>query len=505
MNPIKPCTSLYLLLITLLFTACNNSKTSPNTSDSIKQQSVSISYHLKTGDDHCSNQLIATIDDKEHVIIDFDEHRFLYIQLQGDFNNDGATDVLLEHRHGCHTSAPGTSYVSSEGSSYFIMTYDGTRFRSTKEIGIAWNGIEMKMKDKTLHFSIATSLNPSYSTKKELSCTDKEADYVLDGYDLRQTSITENKKIEAIKEVSSTALINKTSVVNSEKYLGFDINSDGTKDLLTMTYNKTVNGFSELKIRLTNKINIETIETFKRSVNRVGILESKTNGMHDLVIDCNSLFKWNGKTYSPVHKILETKKYKVFAKNGLIIRDRPEGNPIGKFDYGDVIEIIEKTAIEMDYEEEAYVTIEGYWYKTSFFDKTSNIKQQGYVFSGYLANLDKCTLFSTWDEMSISNKGITYSLHAQCYYVYPVKIINENEVELIWSQDMDCVFDSGLADTYDSIKNPENGKPFAKFTLHGDTLKATYYYPEWVQKYNENYPAIFKETFSLNYPSLIDY
>ncbi len=495
--------SIYLLICTLFF-ACNN----PKKEESVKVQSapetVAISYGLNNGSGQCNTQLYARVNGERQVLIDFDQHKFLYIQLQDDFNNDGFLDVLVENRKGCHSETEST-YLAHEGSSYFIMAYDGQKFHMTNEVGKDWDGIEMVMRDGKLHIAIETAEERSYTYSDKLSCNDKEETFVLDNFKLKQVAVDQKTKMTTLMEMDCLSLIQQTSIVESYDEFNVDFNNDGYKDELRFTYYKDLKGYDNLYLRLaTINPDIE-INTQKRSVKRLGILASKTNGYNDLVINCDEIMSWNGEEYRYKNVYKSGNKYRVFAKNGLIIRDSPDGIPIGKFDYNAEITVIEKTEIEMDYEEEAYVTIEGYWYKVAFFDEYSNSTKQGFVFSGYLANLDYCSIFSDWNEVSISKNAIVYKLHGQCYYTYPVKIISETEVELIWSQDGDCVFLSGLDEDFALIISPEKGKPFAKFTLDGDTLKASYYYPDWVKEYNQKYPAIFSETYTLNYPSLIDY
>ncbi|WP_075340589.1 SH3 domain-containing protein [Tenacibaculum agarivorans] len=473
----------------------------------LKQQDVTISYQLKEGKDHCGRQLLANVNGKEQILINYNEKLNLYIQLQDDFNNDGALDVLLENRKGCYDKGE-YSYVSHEGSSYFIMTYDGKKFRRTKEVGKAWNGIEMEMKEEKLHFTIETHAASVYSNTTTLSCDDKEEVFVLDGYNFKRVSVNQVGKRKAITGVDCINLIENQSIVESRKYIDFDLDNDGHIDQLTLTYNKITKGFDKLDVLFHEYNPNRNIAIPKRSIKRLGVLASKTNEVNDLVIDCNEILAWDGEKYKYKPHITLNNRYKVFAKNGLLIRDQPAsyGNVIGKFDYGTEITILEKTDIEMKYndKEEEY-PIEGYWYQTEFIDKESNTKRLGYVFSGFLINLDYYSIFSRWGELRISKQGIIIELHSQCYYTYPVKIISDTEVELIWSQDMDCKFKSGLSDNFDLQNVPEKGKPFAKYVWKGDTLKATYYYPEWIKKYNDNYPAIFRDTYNLNYASITDW
>lgn len=473
----------------------------------LKQQDVTISYELRERTDRCSNQLVANIDGNKEVIIDYDEHLFLFVQLQDDFNNDGALDILLEHRKGCHTDERGVTSVSNKGSSYFIVTYDGKKFRKTEEVGLDWNGIEMELKEGKFHFTIESDKRlPNYKEKENV-CDYKEEVFTLEGYQLKSLVLKENSGLEAVKEINF-------SLDNYSKYtyetIDFDLDGDKQEDYLEISYRRGFHGFNDF---LARGIHADMSRTELNYAKRIGILSTKTNGVHDIVVDCNTVFNWNGKRYTKQEKKQknELKKgpnYKVFAKSGLIIRDKPAsyGNVIGKFDYGAEITILEKTAIEMKYQdkEEEY-PIEGYWYKTEFLDKERNTKIKGYVFSGFLIDLDYYSIFSRWDLMSISRNEIVVHLHGQCAYTYPVKIISDTEVELIWSQDGDCVFDSGLSDSFGMKNVPVVGKPFAKLTWKGNTLKATYYYPEWTKKYNDKYPAIFLDTYDLNYSYLTDW
>jgi hypothetical protein len=108
-------------------------------------------------------------------------------------------------------------------------------------------------------------------------------------------------------------------------------------------------------------------------------------------------------------------------------------------------------------------------------------------------NLSKKTsILNKWQndniEIHITSNSITYLFHGQCIYAFPVKILNNNEVELIWGETgMDCVFDIQFNKTFGLSKEkiPQKGKPFAKYTLKKDVVNVTYYYKEWVNLYKE--------------------
>ncbi len=102
---------------------------------------------------------------------------------------------------------------------------------------------------------------------------------------------------------------------------------------------------------------------------------------------------------------------------------------------------------------------------------------------------EKILIYRKWRNtmvtLHISNGGLAFEYHGQCMYFYPIKKINENEFEMIWSNDMDCSFDNGTRNTFNLKNFPTIGKPFAKFKLKNDILYAEYYYKDWVKKYTE--------------------
>ena len=101
----------------------------------------------------------------------------------------------------------------------------------------------------------------------------------------------------------------------------------------------------------------------------------------------------------------------------------------------------------------------------------------------------KVDVFGKWENSEVhfraGEKSLIFFYHGQCAYVYPLKKINENEFEMIWAKEMDCVFDNSVNNDFGLKKIPEIGKPFAKYKLKNNILYAEYYYKDWVKKYSE--------------------
>lgn len=136
--------------------------------------------------------------------------------------------------------------------------------------------------------------------------------------------------------------------------------------------------------------------------------------------------------------------------------------------------------------------------KSSFF-VFWNQKKEKYEFLNYLDDnlcekinneLKVKSIVDSWQndyiEINITTDNISYLFNGQCIYAFPVKIIADNEVELIWGEiGMDCVNDMHLYETFglNSELVPKKGKPFAKYKLEKGIVNVTYYYKEWVSSY----------------------
>lgn len=121
------------------------------------------------------------------------------------------------------------------------------------------------------------------------------------------------------------------------------------------------------------------------------------------------------------------------------------------------------------------------------------------------------SIFNRWvddkdiSEINITDKVVYYVFSGQCLYSFPVKKINDKEVELIWGQTArDCVYEVFFEETFDLPKDkiPQIGKPFSKYNVDNGVLKVTYYYKEWVNKYKKKMievekPFPFEESFRL--------
>jgi hypothetical protein len=100
------------------------------------------------------------------------------------------------------------------------------------------------------------------------------------------------EKIAAVKEICITEF--DSDLTEEEKSFYFDLNNDGKDETFSCV---TWARWGTLNIDLAFG---EEGEPIKFQGKRLGILSSMTAGMHDIVIDLNDVYKWDGETYKRV-------------------------------------------------------------------------------------------------------------------------------------------------------------------------------------------------------------
>lgn len=118
--------------------------------------------------------------------------------------------------------------------------------------------------------------------------------------------------------------------------------------------------------------------------------------------------------------------YSVIAKNGLIIRSKPDANSkrIGKYICGVDVILIEKTNIPFSIINTGD-TINGYWYKVK-----SEIDTSGYVFSGYLFEKPISYSLSMGGFSKIEYENFDFKISNFCFYMKNKNFVNNNFIAI---------------------------------------------------------------------------
>ena len=197
----------------------------------------------------------------------------------GDFNKNGHTDVLVEIINGCGGNCCANSFQ--------IFSFNGQFFKKTKRVGYDWDGIDISESSVEFNFIVQT-VNEGFG-KTEM-CNDKIETFRLNDYDFELVNVVEDKKLNAITELNASAFEGKESEV---LFLNFDLDSDEKMDKITCSYWPRWGRIINWKIDFGNGKSYEGISSPKR----IGIMNTKTNNVHDLIIECDEILKWNGLKY----------------------------------------------------------------------------------------------------------------------------------------------------------------------------------------------------------------
>lgn len=109
----------------------------------------------------------------------------------------------------------------------------------------------------------------------------------------------ESKKkvpMKTIAQMMSDDLANTDPDIGKKLY--YDLNGDGAKDYIHGTYWDRWNLIGDWRIVFSNGKKYKG----ESSIRRVGILPTKTNGVHDLVLDYDEVMIWDGKKYKEKKK-----------------------------------------------------------------------------------------------------------------------------------------------------------------------------------------------------------
>ena len=228
------------------------------------------------------DKLIATYDGQEYWLTNKQDEkskyslegmRSVYLHEQGDFDGDGNEDLLFTATNG-GASAVGRYFVASHhGDHYFTIA-------SAEELYTYGVYELLEQDDGSIHIKVYHALhgNDLYEG--------------VDGFSIYKLR---SGKLQLISSVISHAQIPVMMEILASEFEGggttfeFDIDGDGTPDQLLCSYWARWGAVG-------CDIELSTIGLVEHNWggNQIGIAETKTNGVHDLVYNWVGLMKFDG-------------------------------------------------------------------------------------------------------------------------------------------------------------------------------------------------------------------
>ncbi len=116
----------------------------------------------------------------------------------------------------------------------------------------------------------------------------------------KNRNIAKSTKAIKVEETERKELVSLTEMKSDD----FDFEKDETKAMFFDLDNDGVNDKIEGRLwhrwgRVLWRIEFSSGKTFENGIGskRIGVLKSKTNGVHDIVSDLDDILKWNGLKY----------------------------------------------------------------------------------------------------------------------------------------------------------------------------------------------------------------
>ena len=271
----------FITVLTMMSVSCGQRQ--PKTEISSENEEVktepeiNVSYQI-TGDNN--NELVGVVEGQKYKIDLSDDIMCLRIIEQVDFDEDGLTDALIEHNPCGGNSALNT---------YFFVSYKGRGFfQVTKEFGYSWEDpVIEKWNNQTS--VLVESMHSGYNNDETGNVKER---YILkDGKALPVESMKKNELV-VLKEIRASEF----SYDNPDeiKYLYFDLDGDNVNDKITCTFWVR---WGEILISEIEFSSGTTMGAISSGCKRVGVLETKTDNVRDLVCGDDHILRWNGKKY----------------------------------------------------------------------------------------------------------------------------------------------------------------------------------------------------------------
>lgn len=265
-----------LLLIICLFNNCNKTEKKELLFTKIKTPKEQNTFKIITDYQHPNGfKLIAYLNNKEYCIIDTSEPLFVNIVKEMDFDNDGKKDVLLNINDSWGGNCCGSEYifVSNTGNGKFKIS--SKTINSTQEPRFEkWNDFQSVL---------ITHTNEGVNNQDYKESTYR---YIIKQGELMCVEEFKSLEIPSIEETRVSSFnFNKPS---ENKNILFDLDNDKIVDTIHTSL-FTRRGRLNWQIKFGNKS--KYISEFP--VKRIGILNTKTNNVNDLVLDLNQILMWD--------------------------------------------------------------------------------------------------------------------------------------------------------------------------------------------------------------------
>ena len=236
-----------------------------------------VEYFVEKSGDSMFSALRAKANGKTYTLIDKSKEMCLSVADQKDFDGNGLTDALVEHITACGGNCCPNAY-------FFVSALGNGRFEVGTDLADSWADPVVE-KWKGLWSVVIVSTNEGANTDPAQEITHR---YVLRAG--QGVAVEESQRREIASVVEMRSGIFKGS--EDEHTIEYDLDGDGRKDRIS---GKLWERWGRIfwSVHFANGQEFTTKDACKR----IGVLKTTTHGVHDLVCDQDTVYRWSGREY----------------------------------------------------------------------------------------------------------------------------------------------------------------------------------------------------------------
>ena len=241
------------------------------------QRPQKIEYSVEKSDDSLFSTLRVAANGKTTTLLDKSKKGCLDVIDQRDWDGNGLTDALVKRITACGGNCCPNSF-------FFVSALANGRFEISDDLAESWQDPVIE-KWKNRWSVVIVSTNAGVNTERPVENTRR---FLLQGGKGVKVEESRRKDMPSILEMRSEIFKGP----NDEHSIAYDLDGDGKKDIISGRLWERW-GSIIWTVHFANGKHFETSEACKR----IGVLTTKTYGVHDLVCDQDTVYHWTGDEY----------------------------------------------------------------------------------------------------------------------------------------------------------------------------------------------------------------
>jgi hypothetical protein len=225
------------------------------------------------------NELSATENGKTYKLIPESKNQCLEVVEQKDFDGNGTLDALVQNTTACGGNCCPNGF-------FFISARGGGKFDIGDPMADSW--VDPVIERWKGRWSVViVSNNAGVNTERPVEITRR---FVFENGKAVKVEERQRKEIQSLLDLRSEVF--KSGSPDERHQITYDLDGDGRQDKIGGTLWERW-GLIVWTVEFANGKKAEG----KPDCKRIGVLASKTSGVHDLVCDQDTVLRWDGKRY----------------------------------------------------------------------------------------------------------------------------------------------------------------------------------------------------------------